>query len=302
MTSSLPPLPEEPLVSVLTTSYNHRQWVQDTVNSVACQTYRNIEHVIVDDGSTDGSQQLLRTIAGERARLHLGENRGQPRALNHAFELSHGQIIGWLSSDDVYFSPRVIERVVSAFVSHPQVAAVYGHAVMIDGDGLILKTSWAPPHSVLGTKLLRFMFVQPTLFVRRDAIDRDFVDPSFDIAMDVELYLRLSSRYQLRRVGSILAADRHHPCRKSYLLVSNTKQEEELLRSPSRYGRSSSVLGIRLSKLFYRAMGMTLIHVASTEEPAFAARRDGARALFRRQLLKRRKDMGQGFTESSGPT
>ena len=77
---SLPLLPEEPLVSVLTTSYNHRRWVQDTVDSVACQTYRSVEHVIVDDGSTDGSQELLGGIAGERAHVCSFENCGQARA------------------------------------------------------------------------------------------------------------------------------------------------------------------------------------------------------------------------------
>ncbi len=294
---SLPPLPEEPLVSVLTTSYNHRRWVQDTVDSVACQTYRNVEHVIVDDGSTDGSQELLGGIAGERAHVYSFENCGQARALNHAFELSHGQIIGWVSSDDVYFSPRVIERVVRVFLSHPEVAAVYGHAVMIDSDGLILKTTWAPPHTKLARKLLHIGFCQPTLFVRRDAIQGDFVDPAFDLLMDAELYARLSRDYQLRRLGSILAADRHHPDRKTYTLVSKARQEKELLHSTDRYGPSSSVLGLLLSKLFYRAMGTTLVHAATTEEPAFAAHRDGARRLLRRQLLRRRRDMGRGVAD-----
>ena len=298
MKSSLPPLPEEPLVSVLTTSYNHRQWVQDTVDSVACQTYHNIEQVIVDDGSTDGSQQLLGSIVGGRAHVYLFENRGQARALNHAFQLSHGQIIGWLNSDDVYFSPRVIERVVEVFLSHPEVAAVYGHAVMIDTDGLILKTSWAPPHTTFARRLLSCMFGQPTLFVRRDAIERDFVDSALDIAMDVELYLRVARRYELRRLGLIIAADRHHIHRKSYTLVSQTRQEEALLHSTSRFGPSSSVLGTRLSAFFYRAMGVTLVHAASTQELAFAGHRDGALALLSRQLLRRRMNMGSDFTEN----
>lgn len=290
MKSSLPPLPREPLVSVLTTSYNHKQWVPDTINSVASQTYPSIEHVIVDDGSTDGSQELLAEISGAQAHVHLTENRGQPLAVNRAFELSRGQIIGWLNSDDVYFSGRVIEHVVQAFRSHPDVAAVYGHAVLIDSDGLILKTSWAPPHTALARKLLDFTFVQPTLFVRRDAIEGDFVDPAFDIAMDVELYLRLSRTFRLVRLGLILAADRHHPHRKSYVLASVAKQEAEVLHRTSRYGISSTVFGVGLSKMIYRAMGVTLIRSALTVEPAFAARRDGVRALLVRQL-RRRKGM-----------
>lgn len=289
MKASLPPLPQEPLVSVLTTSYNHRPWVQDTVNSVAAQTYERIEHVIVENGSTDGSQELLRTIAGGQLIEYLPENIEQPPALNRAFELSHGQIIGWLNSDDVYFSPRVVERVVGVFRSHPRVAAVYGHAVVIDSDGLVQLTNWASPHTRLARSLLRFYFVAPTLFVRREAVGPAFVDGTFDIANDTDLYLRLASRYSLRRVGAILAGERHHGRRKSYTLTSRMLEEDKILEG--RYGRQRSLLGVRMSKLVMRAMGITLIPAASSQALAFAGRRDGMWSLLRRQLLRRRKDL-----------
>ncbi len=115
--------------------------------------------------------------------------------------------------------------------------------------------------------------------------------------MDLELYLRLSSKHELYRLGMIVAAERHHVARKSYTLGPRMRQEVELLHSLNRYGRRSTVLGSLSAKLFYRAMGMTLIHEASSEEPAFAARRDGARGLLSRQLLKRREGIGRGFAE-----
>src|SRR5712671_7361166 len=91
-----------PLVSVLTPSFNQAGWLADNLRSVAAQTYPSVEHVVMDGGSSDSSIELLERH--ERAGLtwRSERDRGQSHALNKAFALSSGEIIGWLNSDDAY--------------------------------------------------------------------------------------------------------------------------------------------------------------------------------------------------------
>ena len=94
-----------PLVSILTPSFNQAAWLGDNLRSVACQTYPDIEHVVMDGGSTDGSVDILRA-AGDSIVWRSEPDRGQSDAINKAFSLSHGEIIGWINSDDAYFDCR----------------------------------------------------------------------------------------------------------------------------------------------------------------------------------------------------
>lgn len=297
----LPPLADEPVVSVLTTSYNHRRWVQDTINSVANQTYPHIQHVIIENGSTDGSQQFLKSVATKQSITYLSDNIGQANAVNRAFHSSDGQIIGWLNSDDVYFSPTVVARVVRVFRSNPDIAAVYGHAVLIGSDGLVLQTLWVPPHTRLARRLLPIGVVASTMFVRREAVGPEFVDPTFDIAMDQELYLRLARSHRLRRLGSILSGDRHHRLRKSLTLTARMLREDALLVTAGYYGPRRTLFGNRTWRLIYRAMGLMLVHKAASDDLAFSGRRDGIWPLVRRQLVTRRKDMFEDPADIGGP-
>ncbi len=169
------PAPTAPLVSVLTTSYNHARWLSDTLDFVQRQGYPHVEHIVVDDGSTDSSTDLLSAAAGRGLCWSSTQHVGQAGALNEAFRRSTGQIIGWLSSDDAYYDREVIGQVVKTFARHPSAGVVYGHAVLVDEAGLQLHAEWVPPPAVLG-RHPPIQIYQPAAFVRRSAIDGDFVD------------------------------------------------------------------------------------------------------------------------------
>src|SRR5690349_2661306 len=108
------------LVSILTPSYNQAKWLADNLRSVAAQDYPYIEHVVMDGGSTDGSVDILRH-ADSRVRWFSEADDGQSHALNKALAESHGDIIGWLNSDDAYFSPDAVSTVVRAFTNNPDI-------------------------------------------------------------------------------------------------------------------------------------------------------------------------------------
>lgn len=129
------PLPEQPLVSVLLTSYNYARYVRDAIRSVFEQTYPAIECMIVDDGSSDGSPEVIRdaiTGAPVPVEVILQSNRGQAAALNAAFARARGDLIALLDSDDSW-RPDKLARMVTFIREHPD-GGVFQHQ-LDDGRG-----------------------------------------------------------------------------------------------------------------------------------------------------------------------
>lgn len=293
ITDELKPNAHAPLVSVLTTSYQHRRWLQETLRSVERQDYPNVEHIVVDDGSTDGSTEILADSGGGGLRWCSTPHVGQAAALNEAFRQSTGEIIGWLSSDDAYYDRRVISDVVDVFAAHPDAGVVFGHAVLIDENGLQLQAEWVPPAAALGRRL-PLQIYQPAAFVRRSAVGDTFVDESFHIAMDTELWLRVRATRRLVRLGRILAAERHQSTRKSYVLGSEGAAEAERLAQSYGFEQGRSInRRNRAWGVAYRIAGVTLIPQIRRIPSAFNGSLDGRLALVVRQLAVPRSRMGQ---------
>lgn len=97
----------EPLVSVIIPSFNHEKYIEEAVDSVLSQSYRNIELIVVDDGSTDGSLQRLQRYSSRNILLFPQENQGAHEAINKGLEMSQGEYLCILNSDDVYFPDRI---------------------------------------------------------------------------------------------------------------------------------------------------------------------------------------------------
>ena len=102
-----------PLVSIVTPSYNQGKFIEDTILSVKNQSYPNIEHIVVDAGSTDGTLKILRKYEKEYNLKWVSEpDEGQSDAVNKGFEMAKGEIVDWINSDDVYFDTMTISYVV----------------------------------------------------------------------------------------------------------------------------------------------------------------------------------------------
>jgi len=281
--------PDQPLVSILTPSFNQARWLADNLRSVSCQSYPNIEHIVMDGGSSDGSAELL-AAAGPRVRWKSEPDRGQSHALNKAFAESGGEIVGWLNSDDAYFDCRVVEEVVEFFGRHPEADVAYGHAAHVNADGLILHYFWAP---AFGRRLLGLYdyLLQPAVFFRRRALADHLVDDSFEFAMDYELWLRLARAARFARIDRVLAIDRVQPERKSQTLVAVA--ESDTRRLGEMYGVSTSRFARRLASVHHvycRVRGARLA-LAAHGELAFTGTDDGRRPLLWRQVARRRSRM-----------
>src|SRR2546427_12499450 len=114
----------QPLVSVVTPTYNQAAFLRDTIESVLSQDYQAIEYQIIDDGSTDETPRILEEYAG-RAWIERHENRGQTPTINKGWERAAGDILTWLNSDDT-FLPGAVSTAVKYFEKHPDVGIVFG--------------------------------------------------------------------------------------------------------------------------------------------------------------------------------
>ncbi len=287
---------EEPLVSVLTPSFDQARWLADNVRSVEGQTYSRIEHLVMDGGSKDGSVALLQAHERPSLRWWSEPDSGQSQAINKAFGESNGEIIGWLNSDDAYFAPDVVEAAVRIFASRPEVTVVYGHAALVNAEGLIIQLIWVPPFS---RRLLRVhdFICQPAAFVRRSAVGNQLVDETFEYAMDYELWLRLAVSAQFARLDRIVAIDRHHPDRKSYTWLDADRRDHEVL--VRRFGvanrSGASQVARRAVKVALRLAGASSVRGIDRESRLLGWRLDSRRRLLRRQILMRRAAMPTGF-------
>jgi glycosyltransferase involved in cell wall biosynthesis len=281
-------------VSILTPSFDQARWLPDNLASVAAQTYPHIEHIVMDGGSTDGSVEILRG-AGPSVRWASEPDRGQSHAVNKAFAASTGEIIGWLNSDDAFFSATAVEQAVAVFRSRPHVGIVYGHGVMIGPDARILLAIWVPPYAYRLLRLHNFFILQPAAFVRRSAIRGELLDESYHYTMDRELWLRVTRTWQAMRLPQILAVDREHDLRKSYAMRDVGLAEEQRLAAT--YGVSYSTgaaLVRKVIKVWIRLMGLGLIRSALRVPTTFPMPRDGWLALARRQTVAPRSRIRRG--------
>ncbi len=137
----------QPLVSIIIDNYNYREFLPLAISSALGQTYPKVEVVVVDDGSTDGSQSVVQGY-GDRVTAILKANGGQASAFNAGFARSSGEIVVFLDSDDILL-PNAICLVVDAFRDDPRLAKVHFHMSVIDAEGRLTGASRPPAYATM---------------------------------------------------------------------------------------------------------------------------------------------------------
>jgi glycosyltransferase involved in cell wall biosynthesis len=217
-----------PLVSILTPSLDQVRFVGDCIDSIQRQDHPDVEHIVVDGGSTDGTLDVLRAAEPRGVVTRVVPKSGQSKALNEALAASRGEIIGWLNTDDAYFGVDTISSVVAAFEAHPEAVVVYGDAAIADDEGRVLRHV-STDEADLGRVQSHSPLVQPAVFFRRDAVADDFLREDLDLVMDYELWLRLRKHGPFVKVPRILAVDRDYAGRKTRERVTQTRKEMEFI-------------------------------------------------------------------------
>jgi glycosyltransferase involved in cell wall biosynthesis len=135
------------------------------------QTGPSVEYIVCDPGSTDDSRAIIDSYGDQIQHRLYERDKGPADGLNKGFAKAHGQIYGYLNSDDT-FLPHAFERVVQYFAANPTVDVVTGHALVIDPDDRVLRTVWSEPFSRLMVAFGASVQIQPSTFIRAEAFHR----------------------------------------------------------------------------------------------------------------------------------
>ena len=224
----------KPLVSIVTPSFNQSIFLEDTIRSVLDQDYGNIEYILIDGGSTDGSLEIIRKYADRLAYWVSEKDLGQTDALNKGFAAAHGSVLAWLNSDDTY-NPGAISEAVDYLTAHPDTGMVYADLDFIDENNRVIGRF---PAAQTDLQRLRRGYVhipQPASFFRAEHWRKvGPLDPTFYFAMDYDLWVRLAGKAPLRYVAETWAAFRLHGGAKS--IAADDRCWPEMLRVHYRDG------------------------------------------------------------------
>jgi glycosyltransferase involved in cell wall biosynthesis len=246
-------LPDVPLISIVTPSFNQARFIDEMLTSVQSQGYSNYEHIIIDGMSADGTIEILHNRFANNDRTNvfwLSElDSGQSEALNKGFHLAKGEIIGWLNSDDRY-QPNCFEHVTRAFRDHPEIDILYGDYCLINESGEILKVRREIEFNAFILRYHRVLYIPTTatFFRRRIFDENNWLDEKLHYAMDLEFFIRLSERgYRFMHLSKVLADFRLQPTSKTCTSPDKQRAEHQhiiITASPLLYNLPSPHLEI----------------------------------------------------------
>ena len=197
------------MISIITPSYNQAEFLEQTICSVLDQENAEIEYMVVDGDSTDGSVEIIKRYARDLAWWVSEPDSGQACAINKGFARASGEIIAWLNSDD-YYLPNTLSTVAKLFTKHPKAGLIYGDVLSVDGVGNPINVQHFD--SYLLEDLMAFKIIsQPAVFMRRSILERaGHLDDQYHFLLDHHLWLRMAQFAPIVYTPQILAAARYH--------------------------------------------------------------------------------------------
>jgi len=206
---------DSPLVTIVTPTYNQAHYLTDTIESVLAQDYKNIEYIIINDGSTDNTQAILTQYNG---RIHWKNqnNLGQANALNNGWSIAKGKYLSYLSSDDILY-PEAIRKLVHFINDAPNRIAVYPNCNLIDPYSKIIKRNAARVFNYDELVIKQECCIGPgALFLHDAYIKYGGWLPWLKLAPDREFWMRIGLYGSIDLLNEPLAGYRMHPNSISY--------------------------------------------------------------------------------------
>jgi len=187
-------------VTIITVCYNRSKTIKESILSVLSQSHNDIEYIIIDGNSNDGTQEIIQRYSGSISKFISEPDNGMYDAINKGLQLATGDIIGLMHSDDEFYDTGVISKIVSKFSELESTEAVYGNGVYITNDEnkkivrnriggefslKRIKNGWLPLH--------------PTVYIKRSCLEKyGLYNLDFKIASDTEFLLRYLYKYKVK--------------------------------------------------------------------------------------------------------
>jgi glycosyltransferase involved in cell wall biosynthesis len=205
-----------PRISIVTPSLNQGQFIEETIRSVLLQGYPNLEYLIIDGGSTDGSVEIIKKYAPWLTYWVSEPDRGQSHAINKGWERATGDIFAWINSDDYYASGTFsrIARTLATTGAGP--GFVHGKSIVINSMGLRVGQRGSDLDLCLAVRTSSHPISQSSVFYRGDVLRRvGFVDEDLRMSMDWDLFLRIAQKHETRFLHYALSYMRETPLTKT---------------------------------------------------------------------------------------
>ncbi len=192
----------QPLITIVTPSYNQGQFIEETILSVLNQTYKNIQYIVVDGGSTDNTMEVVNKYRDKIDIIIHEKDKGQTDAINKGFKLAKGELVGWINSDDILYM-ECVEKIVKVYKNKPEGVVFYNcfnDRIDKDSNKIVTYKKIIPNRNYLLNK--NYDVIQQASFYRIDIVKKiNYLDESIYYCMDLDLWLRLLKH------GSIYCCD-----------------------------------------------------------------------------------------------
>ena len=244
-----------PLVSIVTPSFNQAPYLEAAMASVFAQDYPDIEYLVIDGASSDGSVELIKRQAARLAYWVSEPDRGQTEAINKGFAQATGAYLAWLNADD-RLKPSAVREAVAFLEAHPDVGMVYGDADYIDAQGRVVGRFPAAQTDYTRLRKGYVHIPQQAAFWRAEFWRQvGPLDPSFTFAMDYDLWVRLARISKLHYLPRPWAEFRLHTDSKT--IQNDQRAWDEMLKVHRREG--GSWVSIIVAKYWLRRLVAPLI-------------------------------------------
>lgn len=248
-----------PKISIVTPSYNQGRFLERTILSVLNQNYPNLEYIIIDGGSTDGSVEIIKKYEKYLTYWVSEKDKGQADAIRKGFEKATGEILAWLNSDDIYL-PGTLDKVAKVFNEHRRVDVVYGNMYLIGDDDRVIGerklVPYLPKISKYGILYGGFGLYQPATFWRRALYHKvGGMNSAFLHCMDNDLFMKFArTDAKFKFIGEFLAGFRVHPESKTSRLRQVAEKEIKLIYKRDRVNLLQLIICrilIRMIKVYF---------------------------------------------------